>query len=55
MTWKEIVPTVATIFGFFFILFLFVRWTYREWKKVKAEEEELRRQGCPSLRARGGK
>jgi len=45
MTWKEIVSAVAVIGGFFFLLFLFVRWVYREWKRIEAEEEELRQTG----------
>ena len=52
MTVLKVGLVVAAVAFFCFAFFKLVCWTCAEWKKIEAEEEELRR--CPSLRKRGG-
>ncbi len=54
MTLLKIAGIIAAVLFFLCVFIGFVRWAVREWKKIEQEEEELRRQSCPSLRARGG-
>jgi len=49
MTVLKIVGLIAAIAFFLYALIGLVRWMVREWKKIEREEEELRRQSCPTV------
>jgi hypothetical protein len=56
-SWPPLIVSVLCILAvlcFFGWVFRgLVRWIISEWRKIEAEEEELRRQGFPALQKRG--